>query len=182
MPSKETMIIYARSLAANYKGIQPNGSFPSWETLKDIYDEAMEVPPDWNIHNGANLTALKQGRWMRKDGIPGGTNDPGLGVSWCGIFATYVLRGTGIPVKWRAFVGITPRPPYFQELFGFGNWDSINRGDICIRDANNHHFIVYERQGNLLYSYDGNLTGQKVGEPDFATPANRVNKIYRPLF
>lgn len=181
MPSKETIVMYARSVAASYKGVQSDGTFPSWETLKDIYDQAMETPPDWNIENGANLTALKQGRWLRKDGKPGGTNDPAQGVSWCGIFATYVLRGSGIPVKWKTFAGINPLQPYFQELYGFGNWGGINRGDICVRDANNHHFIVYERKGDLLYSYDGNLTEQKVGEPNFPTPAKRVNKIFRLL-
>ncbi len=181
MPSKEAMVIYARSIAANYKGIQPDGSFPGWETLKDIYDKAMENPPDWDIHNGANLTALKQGKWLRKDGTPGGTNDPALGISWCGIFATYVLQGIGIPVIWRTFVGITPLSPHFQELYGFGS-GKVKRGDICVRDSNNHHFIVYKEEGNMLYSYDGNLAGQKIGEPNFSTPAKRVTKIFRPLF
>jgi hypothetical protein len=182
MPSKECLIIIARSIAANYRGVQPDGSFPSWETLQAVYDLAMESPPDWNIQNGVNLAALKQGKWMRKDGQPGGTNDPSLGTSWCGIFATYVLRLCGVPVKWRAFYGITPLEPHLKKLFGFGNWSSIGRGDICVKGSNNHHFIVYERRGDSLYSYDGNLMGQKIGEPTYPTPVRNVHTIYRPLF
>jgi hypothetical protein len=182
MPSKESLIICARSIAFSYQGVQPDGSFPSWETLKAVYDEAMIQPPDWNIQNGANLKALKQGRWLRKDGTPGGTNDSSLGVSWCGIFVTYVLRLCGVPVKWEAFAGITPLAPHLKKLFGFGNRNSITRGDICIKGTNNHHFIVYERKGDSLYSYDGNLMGQKIGEPSFPTPVRDVHTIFRPLF
>ena len=110
MPSRETIIIAARSIASGYKGVQPDGTFPSWETLKNIYDRAMAIPPDWAIQSGANLKALKAGRWMRKDGRPGGTNEPKPGVSWCGIFATHVLNASGVPVKWHAFTGIAPLP------------------------------------------------------------------------
>lgn len=180
MPSRDTIIIFARSIAASYKGVQADGSFPSWDTLKDIYDRAMEKPPDWNIQNGANLTALKQGKWMRKDGVPGGTMDTKAGVSWCGIFATYVLQGSGVPVKWKAYHGISPLPPHLERLFGFGNLGKIAPGDICVKGENQHHFIVYRREAQMLYSYDGNLAGQSIGER--TTNVNEVHTIYRPLF
>jgi len=180
MPSRDTMIIFARSVAASYQGVQPDGSFPSWETLKAIYDISMENPPDWNIHNGANLTALKQGKWMRKDGVPGGTNDTAAGVSWCGIFATYILIGSGVPVKWRAFVGISPLKPHLEKLFGFGNYGKIASGDICVTGSNQHHFIVYRREGNMLFSYDGNLAGQSIGERKYNV--NEVHTIFKPTF
>jgi len=180
MPSRETIIIAARSIASGYKGVQPDGTFPSWETLKNIYDRAMAIPPDWAIQSGANLKALKAGRWMRKDGRPGGTNEAKPGVSWCGIFATHVLIASGVPVKWHAFTGIAPLPPYLEKLTGFGNWNKIAPGDICVRGENQHHFIIYRRSGNLLYSYDGNLDGQSIGER--TTNVNEVHSIYRPLF
>ena len=182
MPSREALVICARSIAHSYKGVQPDSSFPSWETLKAIYDQAMAIPPDWAIHNGANLTALKQGRWLRKDGVPGGTTDKELGISWCGIFQTYVLQCCGIPVKWQTYAGITPREPYLEKLSGFGNWADIRRGDICIRDDNQHHFLVYARSGDQLSSYDGNLDGQRIGEPLFTTPVRKVHTILRPRF
>ena len=164
MPSKETIVMYARSIACNYKGVQADGTFPSWETLKAIYDEGMEVPRDWNVNNGANLTALKKGEWLRKQNPPGGTSDPSLGISWCGIFATYVLRGCGIPVKWRKGVGITPLPPHLQIMAGLSDADKIVPGDICVKGTNQHHFIVIGRSGDTLTSVDGNLSGQSVRE------------------
>ncbi len=180
MPSRETIVITARSMAFSYKGVQADGTFPSWETLKDIYDQAMINKPDWNVQNGANLTALKAGRWLRKDGHPGGTNEPNLGISWCGIFATYVLLGCGVPVMWRAFVGIDPLPPYLEQLPGFDNWGKIAPGDICVKGTNQHHFIIHRRAANTLYSYDGNLSGQSLGER--TTDVKEVHTIYRPLF
>ena len=181
MPSRDTLIIYARSIAANYVGAQ-NGSVQSWETLQAIYQDAMESPPDWthNVGKGTNLDAIKAGRWLRKDGTPGGTMNEQEGIAWCGIFATYVLRGCGVPIKWRNMVGPTPLPPYLERLFGFGNRDKIAPGDICVKGANQHHFIVYDRQGNTLYSYDGNLPGQSVGTR--TNSVNDVHTIYRPLF
>jgi hypothetical protein len=180
MPSRDTIIITARSIAYSYKGVQSDGTFPSWDTLKEIYDRTMMAPPDWAIQNGANLTALKAGRWLRKDGQPGGTSDSKLGVSWCGIFAAYVLIASGVPVKWRAFAGITPLPPYLEKLGGFGNWGKIAPGDICIKGDNQHHFIIHRRSGDMLYSYDGNLAGQSIGER--TTNVKDVHTIYRPLF
>lgn len=180
MPSRQTIIITARSMVSNYKGVQADGTFPSWDTLKTIYDTAMQTPPDWKIQNGANLNALQQGRWMRKDGTPGGTKEASAGMAWCGIFATYVLICSGVPVKWVAFQGITPLQPHLEKLGGFGNWGKIAPGDICIKGTNQHHFIVYRRDGNLLFSYDGNLDGQSIGERK--TQVNEVHTIYRPLF
>ena len=180
MPSRLTMIICARSIAANYKGVQADGTFPSWDTLKTIYDTAMSVPPNWEIQNGANQNALKQGKWMRKDGKPGGTTDTAAGISWCGIFATYVLICSGVSVKWVAFQGIAPLQPNLERLGGFGNLSKIAPGDICVKGTNQHHFIVYRREGNMLYNYDGNLAGQLIGER--TTPVGDVHTIYRPLF
>lgn len=180
MPSRQTMIICARSIAASYKSVQADGTFPSWDTLKTIYDVSMLVPPNWEIHNGANLSALKQGKWMRKDGTPGGTTDSAAGISWCGIFATYVLICSGVGVKWVTYQGITPVKPNLEKLGGFGNWSKIAPGDICVKGTNQHHFIVYRRDGNLLFSYDGNLAGQSIGERQ--TPVSEVHTIYRPLF
>jgi len=149
MPSRTTIIIYARNIASYYVGFQ-SGSVKSWETLQNIYQEAMEIPPNWTLNNGygTNLDAIKSGKWLRRNGIPGGTSIESEGIAWCGIFATYVLRGCGIPVKWRQSVGPTPLPPFLERLYGFGNYGKIAPGDICVKGANQHHFIVYDRQGD----------------------------------
>lgn len=164
MPSKLAIYICARSIACNYKGVQADGTFPSWETLKEIYDEGMEVKRDWVVNNGANLTALKKGQWLRKQNPPGGTSEATLGISWCGIFATYVLRCCGIPVKWKMGVGIAPLKPYLEIMSGLTDADKIVPGDICVKGTNQHHFIVADRAGDTLISVDGNLSGQSIRE------------------
>ena len=167
MPSKITLVIYARSVASYYVGLR-NGKVQNWELLKDIYDQAMEVPPNWTAEgeNGNNLKAIQEGRWLRKDGKPGGTTVEGEGVAWCGIFATYCLIAAGVPVKWRNGSGITPLSPHL-ELCTYYKADEIEPGDICVKGTNQHHFIVYNHSGNTLYSYDGNLPGQSIGERQY---------------
>jgi hypothetical protein len=167
MPSKASIYIYARNIAAYYKGLQPNGEVRDWELLKDIYDQAMEVPPRWDpLPQGSNLEAIKKGRWLAKNGIPGGTSSESAGVAWCGIFATYVLLGVGVPVKWRKGVGIGPLEPYL-ELCTYNKSDEIEPGDICVKGTNQHHFIVHNRIGDKIFSYDGNLPGQSIGERNY---------------
>lgn len=170
MPSKDSLVIYARSVATSY-GTMSNES--KWELLKDIYDKALEVPPDWTKKGptGTNWDAIKAGRWLRKNGVPGGTNVPLEGIAWCGIFATYCLQAIGVPVKWRVNKGITPlandkeNPSNYLKLHpGYFEADTIGPGDICVKGTNQHHFIVHRRVGNMLHSYDGNLAGQNIGE------------------
>lgn len=165
MPSKMSIYMYARSIAAFYVGEQ-NGKVRDWELLKDIY-EVMEPKPNWEtMPQGSNLEAIKNGRWLRKDGIPGGTTVESLGTSWCGIFAVYVLRGVGIPVKWKALQGIAPLEPYL-EMCSYAKANEIEPGDICVKGTNQHHFIVHDRRGDTLFSYDGNLPKQSIGERNY---------------
>ena len=121
MPSREALVICARSIAHNYKGVQPDGSFPSWETLKAVYDQAMATPPDWAIHNGATLrpsngplasprTASRAERPTKSSAFRGAA------------FSRRMSCSAGIPVKWQTYAGITPRQPYLEKLSGFGNW------------------------------------------------------------
>jgi|GEM_PF-2058279 len=166
MPSKTTIYIYARSIASSYVGLQ-NGKVRDWELLKDIYDKGMETPPNWvATPAGDNVKAIQEGKWLRKDGTPGGTTSEGLGIAWCGIFATYVLQGAGLPVKWRKGTGITPLSPYL-ELCSYNMSNEIEPGDICVKGTNQHHFVVHNRNGDTLYSYDGNLPGQSIGERSY---------------
>lgn len=166
MASKAAIYIYARSIAAYYKGVQADGKVRDWELLKDIY-EVMEPKPNWEtLPQGSNLEAIKNGRWLRKDGVPGGTPVESLGTAWCGIFAAYVLKGVGLPVKWKALQGIAPLDP-FLEMCSYAKANEIEPGDICVRGTNQHHFIVYDKQGDKLLSYDGNLPGQSIAERSY---------------
>lgn len=166
MISKMGIYMYARSIANFYVGLQ-NGKVRDWEFLKEMYDKAMEVPPVWTATPaGDNLKAIQDGKWLRKDGARGGTSDEKAGMSWCGILAVYVLQGVGIPVKWKPFVGIAPLSPYL-EMCNYDKAKEIEPGDICVKGTNQHHFIVHNRVGNMLYSYDGNLPGQSIGERNY---------------
>lgn len=167
MPSKEALIIYARSVAAYYPtmSLEDQCSF-----LQDMYDKTLlERPVNWTASgdNGTNLDALRNRKWLRKDGTPGGTSVAAEGTSWCGIFAAYCLRAMGVPAQWKLSTGIDApkgilelRPGYFQA-------DDISRGDICVIKENQHHFIVHDRAGKTLFSYDGNLDGQMIGERNY---------------
>lgn len=167
MPSTEALIIYARSVAATYPSMSLDDrcSF-----LKDMYDRTLlERPVNWthNIGSGTNLDALRANRWLRKNGMPGGTSIESEGTAWCGIFATYCLRAIGLPAEWKLNVGIHVHGNLLEKKAGFFHADQIKEGDICVVKENQHHFIVYKRAGNKLYSYDGNLPNQMIGERDY---------------
>lgn len=167
MPSKLAFIICARSIALSFANMKLDDrcSF-----LKDMYDQTLlERPVNWthNAGQGTNLDALQQGKWLRKNGIPGGTSVAAEGTSWCGIFAAYCLRAIGVPAQWRVSAGIDVPLNMLEKLAGYFQSDEIGPGDICVVKENQHHFIVHKRVGKKLYSYDGNLPGQMIGERDY---------------
>lgn len=166
MASKAAIYMSAGSIAAYYVGVQQDGKVRDWELLKAIY-EVMEPKPNWEtLPQGSNLEAIKNGKWLRKDGMPGGTSVESLGTAWCGIFAVYVLRSVGLPISWKALQGIAPLAP-FLEICSYAKASEIEPGDICVRGTNQHHFIVYDKKDDKLFSYDGNLPGQSIGKRDY---------------
>jgi hypothetical protein len=164
MPSQLALIICARSIASSYPNMSLDDRF---SFLKEMYDQTLEVPVNWTLNSGygTNLDALQKGRWLRKNGVPGGTSVAAEGTSWCGIFATYCLQAIGVSAKWRLNVGINT--PMLEKRAGYYHSDEIGPGDICVVKENQHHFIVHRRIGQKLYSYDGNLPGQMIGERDY---------------
>jgi len=171
MPSKESLIIYARSVAAYYPTMSLDNQV---SFLQDMYDKTLlERPVNWTLNSGrgTNLDALRSRKWLRKDGTPGGTSNSAEGTAWCGIFATYCLRAIGVPADWKLLKGIDAPPNMLERKSGYFNSDQINRGDICVVKENQHHFIVGRRSGNTLYSYDGNLDGQMIGERTYNVDA-----------
>lgn len=81
-------------------------------------------------------------------------------VSWCGIFATYILRKTGLRVKWRIGKGIENEPGCFDIQFVRGN-AGVSTGDIAVRGTGYHHFILLEQPANqgAILAVDGNAGG-----------------------
>jgi hypothetical protein len=89
--------------------------------------------------------------------------------SWCGIFATYCYRASGLSITWNDVR--TQSQKHFDILLAT---DAVQKGDIGVYDLQlNHHFVVIQdaAPGEFVHSIDGN-----VGNPDEATvsPWNSV--------
>lgn len=164
MASREALYIYARSVAYSWAGMKREDQL---SFLKEMYDKTLlERPVNWTLDTGygTNMDALRERKWLRKDGRPGGTSISAEGTMWCGIFATYCLRAIGIPAQWTLFKGITVPEGIIERRSGYFNHKDIGPGDICVVQENQHHFIVHDRKENTLFSSDGNLDGQIIGE------------------
>lgn len=145
-----------------------NGKRRGAALLRRIFDEACEKPPAWSP---AALRALETpGQWLHVNGS-GGTTNSKVAVHWCGIFATFVLRKTGIPVKWRYSVGIVPSGPQSKFVHKARSWissegfdrNSFAPGDVCVIPSSNHHFIVVDApQGPTLRCIAGNGKYQQI--------------------
>lgn len=89
--------------------------------------------------------------------------------SWCGIFATYCYKVSGLNVTWDDVR--TQSSAKFEKLMPGAR---VKKGDIGVMDpATNHHFIVREdaEPGKHVYSIDGNVGNPR--EQD-VTPWNSV--------
>ena len=75
--------------------------------------------------------------------------------SWCGIFATYCYRLSGLNVTWNDVK--TQNKDKFDKVFPGAK---VLKGDIGVMDPmTNHHFVVREdaEPGKPVYSIDGNV-------------------------
>ncbi|MBS1828410.1 MAG: peptidoglycan-binding protein [Acidobacteria bacterium] len=112
--------------------------------------------------------------------------------SWCGIFATYCYRSTGLKVTWDDVKH--QRPKYFESLKAN---DAVRKGDIGVYDpARNHHFVVMEdtEPGRDVNSIDGNVANPVAGVVapwnsviakrtyQRSTLAGKGGKFLRPIF
>jgi hypothetical protein len=104
-------------------------------------------------------------------------------LSWCGIFATYILRQAGIRVQWQSHIVIVS--PYDLELVY--SREGMDIGDVAV--SNNHYFIVMEKvaykQPVPPLAVHGNYGG--VGNPQmyygrhWGHPLSSVQCYYRIL-
>lgn len=151
-PLREMIVSEARKhvlRVSDKPGLAINGKRRGADLLRKIFDEACERPPKWTP---TTLQALASpGQWLHVNGS-GGTTDSKKAVHWCGIFATFVLRRVGIPVKWRYGVGIIPTGPQSKYVHKARSWiasegfdrDAFETGDVCVIPSSNHHFIVVD--------------------------------------
>lgn len=124
-----------------------------WRQLKRYFDEAVEGWSEGNWTPVALHGIQTPGSRIPLDGMKyEPPNRPG--VSWCGIFATWVLQQAGLPVRWRRFSGVIGVP----KISGSAG---MQPGDIAVQ-TNTHHFIVTGIQGNQVMSINGNSDFQSI--------------------
>jgi hypothetical protein len=158
-----------------------NGHRAGWPRLKQYFDEAVEGwlanPRQWEGRGEIKLTpSSPTSTILYLDGIrkplhrvPQGTSKIS-GISWCGIFATWVLQQAGLKkAKWVNSVGISG-----NGVSRVDGRDGIQVGDvIVIRGGEVHHAIVAELPsiydedavGNLdtsIVTINGNSTNQSI--------------------
>ena len=161
--------------------LDSEGNRAGWQRLKQYFDEAVEGwASDPNKCSGRGeiklLTAPKlttisflDGIKKPMDRVPQGKSKLS-GVSWCGIFATWVLRQAGLnKTKWVADRGIRGNGVELVNLTkGFQVGDVI-----VIRGGEVHHAIVAElpsiydedTAGNpdtTIVTVNGNSTNQSI--------------------
>jgi hypothetical protein len=89
--------------------------------------------------------------------------------SWCGIFATYCYKASGLNITWDDVR--TQSKAKFDKVLSSAR---VQKGDIGVMDPmTNHHFVVREdaEPGGRVYSIDGNVGNPR--EQD-VTPWNSV--------
>lgn len=146
-----------------------NGRRRGADLLRQIFDEACERRRTWTPDTLAALGT--PGQWLRTNGR-GGTTDSHQAVHWCGIFATFVLRRAGIPVKWRDAVGIVPSDRDSTYVHKKLSWipshgydkNDISPGDVCAIPRANHHFVIIEAPAGsaILRCVAGNGSYQQI--------------------
>lgn len=118
-----------------------------WRRLKQYFDEGVK---GWTQDKWKDKATLDGVRIPGKR-VPQG---PTSGVSWCGIFATWVVRTSGVDTQWRMGLG----PSTLQIRF---NRD-CKPGDICVMEEQVHHFIPIAIEGDQMVTVNGNSTHQAI--------------------
>ncbi|MBS0455476.1 MAG: hypothetical protein JSS14_29600 [Proteobacteria bacterium] len=116
-----------------------------WKRLKQYFDEGVEGWSEQKWKDKATYDGVR---------IPGRrVPQPGTqGVSWCGIFATWVARTAGAKTQWRNGVGPTGLKLNFSR--------NCRPGDIAVMAKNVHHFIVASALADEIITINGNSDNQ----------------------
>lgn len=119
-----------------------------WPFLKSFFDEAVAGWQQTHWNDKATLDGVKiPGKRIPQPGRPG--------VSWCGIFATWVLIQAGMPVKWVLGKGIVPLQIKYAR--------DPQPGDVAVLTGPEiHHCIVTANDGQTLQTVNGNSDNQSI--------------------
>lgn len=138
------------------------GNRAGWRVLKEYFEQAC----NWNEMHWKQYGKIRvggEGDWKQisfLDGIkkpkmrvPQGESKPS-GVSWCGIFATWVLIQAGLNVRWIVGQGIVG-----SKVKRIGGNKGVTEGDIVVMQGEEvHHCIVSKlpTQANYMETVNGN--------------------------
>ncbi len=131
------------------KTIQDGGQTvrAGWKRLKQYFDEGVE---GWNEQKWKDKATYDGVRVPGKRIPQPGTS----GVSWCGIFATWVARSAGIETKWRIGAGPSNLKINFSR--------DCKPGDIAVMAEHVHHFIVASPTADSIMTINGNSMNQAI--------------------
>lgn len=118
-----------------------------WKRLKQYFDEGVEGWNEQKWKDKATYDGVRiPGRRIPQQGTSG--------VSWCGIFATWVARTAGVQTKWRNGQG----PSNMKLNFG----RNCRPGDIAVMAKDVHHFIVASPLADEIITINGNSDYQSI--------------------
>lgn len=117
-----------------------------WKLLQEFFDVAV---------SGWSPNHWKDPKILAGVQIPGRRiPQPGTsGVSWCGIFATWVLIKAGMPVKWGLGKGIN-LPIKADQGF--------RAGDVCIKKGDRVHHFIPITDTDPMQTVNGNSDSQSI--------------------
>lgn len=149
------------------------GNRAGWRTLKAYFDEAIL---DWSEAHWKETGKIKpagESEWREitfLDGVKkpnyrvpqaiyeksGGkwakTGYRDSGVSWCGIFATWVLKKANLNVYWSSATGITGS--HVKQIFAN---EGYQPGDVLIFRGETNHHAIFVAENHRIYGGDGSL-------------------------
>ncbi len=138
-----------------------------WKNYKEVFDVAVAgwSPNHWNAPGYLDGVKVPG---KRVPLAPGSS----VGISWCGIFATWCWIKAGKSTKWAAGVG-----PMGAKKVG-GN-QGIQPGDMCVQYGSEvHHFLATAVNGTTVEGIHGNSTAQSI--LDKPVNLGTINYYFQP--
>ena len=118
-----------------------------WKRLKQYFDEGVEGWSEQKWKDKATYDGVRiPGRRIPQPGTSG--------VSWCGIFATWVARSAGIETQWRMGLGPSGLKLHYAR--------DCKPGDIAVMAKNVHHFIIAGPISDTVLTINGNSDNQSI--------------------
>jgi hypothetical protein len=170
-----------------------NGKRHGGQTLKGYFDIAGRNKINWADNTKRKYIGPKPQQTeykvtnlegVQKTGMRVPQDGMGLGIQWCGIFATWAWITGGADVFW-AFPG--PSRSGGGLIPASGNFKAIAPGDMCVLPgAMQHHIIVtsVSADGTSIETIEGNRMWQEIGTDSHAVAKLQtlysLDAVYNP--